>query len=404
MAYRVLVVEDNHEVRRMVTASLKTLSAEIDVLDVPSAEEALVISATLQLDLVVLDFRLPGMTGLDMVTRLRKRRPEAKIILVTGVEDPAIRQQIAQAQAEAFFFKPIEVDKFLEAAKSCLWGGPAELVLAPPVSQPAATAPETHPIQSPPPASATASSAAQKTAQPAAHIAVQPTAHTAFQPAAQPAAPQGYLPTLDERLTSLKQQLRAVSVLLVSEAGQVLEVAGNPSQLTAGSALFTSLMDAFHAAVQIAQATGRVSSLQFFASQRQTLYVVPVGFNHALFAVTSGNFESDKLSTIDRYFQLAVRDLLDILARLAAEELTRQANLDKLRADLPTQIPVDRATRQRVDEMLSKAGKAANQQEADSFWDDLGEGDAQDKGHAKDTLTYDQAHDLGITPGDKKPG
>ncbi len=396
MAYRVLVVEDNHEVRRMVTASLKTLGAEIDVLDVPSAEEALVISASLPLDLVVLDFRLPGMTGLDMVTRLRKRRPEAKIILVTGVEDTAIRQQIAQAQAEAYFFKPIEVDKFLEAAKSCLWGGPAELASAPPFSQPASTLPETHPIESPPPASAAASPAAQKTAQPAAYATVQP--------AVQPTAPQGYLPTLDERLTTLKQQLRAVSVLLVNEAGQVLEVAGNPSQLTAGSALFTSLMDAFHAAVQISQATGRISSLQFFASQRQTLYVVPVGFNHALFAVTSGNFESDKLSTIDRYFQLAVRDLQDILARLAAEEQARQASLEKLRADLPSQIPVDRATRQRVDEMLSKAGKSANQQEADSFWDELGEGDAQEKGQGKDTLTYDQAHDLGITPGDKKPG
>ncbi len=396
MAYRVLVVEDNHEVRRMVTASLKTLSAEVDVLDVPSAEEALVISASLPLDLVVLDFRLPGMTGLDMVGRLRKRRPDAKIILVTGVEDTAIRQQIAQAQAEAFFFKPIEVDKFLEAARNCLWGGPAEFAPVLPVSQPASTLPEAHPVVSPPPTPKAEPPAEKKTPASA--------APTAVQPVAQPAAPQGYLPTLDERLTTLKQQLRALAVLLVSEAGQVLEVAGNPSQLTAGSALFTSLMDAFHAAVQISQATGRVSSLQFFASQRQCLYVTPVGFNHALFAVTSGNFESDKLSTIDRYFQLAVRDLLDILARLEAEEQARQANLDKLRADLPSQIPVDRATRQRVDEMLTKAGKAANQQEADSFWDDLGEGDEQDSGHAKDTLTYDQAHDLGLASGQEKSG
>ena len=74
-AYRVLVVDDNHEIRRMVTASIKSLSTEIDVLDVPSAEEALFISASLPLDLVVLDFRLPGMTGLEMVPRLRRRIP-----------------------------------------------------------------------------------------------------------------------------------------------------------------------------------------------------------------------------------------------------------------------------------------------------------------------------------------
>ncbi|MFZ0533277.1 MAG: response regulator, partial [Anaerolineales bacterium] len=69
-AYRVLVVEDNHEVGRMVTASIKTLGAEIDVLEVPSAEEALLISSSVPLDLVVLDIRLPGMSGLEMVTKL----------------------------------------------------------------------------------------------------------------------------------------------------------------------------------------------------------------------------------------------------------------------------------------------------------------------------------------------
>src|SRR4030066_1297820 len=128
-AYRVLVVEDNHEVRRMITASIKTLDAEIDVLDVPSAEEALFISASLPLDLIVLDFRLPGMSGLEMVARLRKRKPGIKIILVTGVEDDATRQQVMEAGVAAYFFKPIEIAAFLEAVKRALGsdqvGGPS---------------------------------------------------------------------------------------------------------------------------------------------------------------------------------------------------------------------------------------------------------------------------------------
>src|SRR4030042_5949840 len=95
--YRVLVVDDNHEVRRMITASIKTLDAEIDVLDVPAAEEALFISASLPLDLVVLDFRLAGMSGLEMVSRLRKRKPEVKIILVTGIEDANTQKLVSQA-------------------------------------------------------------------------------------------------------------------------------------------------------------------------------------------------------------------------------------------------------------------------------------------------------------------
>ncbi len=378
-AYRVLVVEDNHEVRRMVTASIKTLGAEIDVLDVPSAEEALVISASLPLDLVVLDFRLPGMTGLDMVTRLRKRRPEAKIILVTGIEDPAIRQQITEARAEAYFFKPIEIDLFLEAVKHCLWASPPEptpaTTPAPTIAEQLAPAiPDTPPSASSQPA-ATAS----------------------------PGIPQGFMPTLDERLTTLKQQLRAVSVLLVNDAGQVLEVAGNPSQITSGSSLLSSLVEAFHAAVQISQAMGRVSSLQYFATQRHCLYVVPVGSSNALLAITSGYFEPEKLGTIDRYFQLAVRDLQDILARISAQEQTRQANLERLQAELAIQGTVDQETRDKVEDMFSRAAETGSQPEADSFWDSAGEPDGQGGGHGQDTLSYDQARDLGLAPAGEKP-
>jgi CheY-like chemotaxis protein len=127
-AYRVLVVEDNHEVRRMVSASIKALDPEIEVLDVPSAEEALLISTSLPLDLVILDIRLPGMSGLEMVTRLLKRRPDTKVIIVTGVEDAFTRQQVSQADVAAYFFKPIEINAFLEAVKRSLWPEPAVAV------------------------------------------------------------------------------------------------------------------------------------------------------------------------------------------------------------------------------------------------------------------------------------
>ena len=372
--YRVLVVDDNHEIRRMVTASIKTLGSEIDVLDVPSAEEALVIVASLPLDLVVLDFRLPGMTGLDMVGRLRKRRPETKIILVTGVTDEAIRRQVTEAHAEAYFFKPIEIDKFLEAVKGCLW------------------ADQTPPATQAPPSPAESSPAMQPEA------SVPPP-----RPEVAQASPK-LMPTLDERLTTLKQQLRAVSVLLVTATGQVLEVAGNPSQITSGSALLSSLMHAFRSSVQVSQAMGRgtCTSLQYFAAQRECLYVAPIGLNHALFIITAGFFDQEKLGTIDRYIQLAVRDLDVILSHQAAEEQARQDHLQKLRDELPAQVSVDQETRQRVDEIFTRAGKTATQEGADSFWD-AASGSSAEKSPGGDVLTFDQARELGLAPGENKP-
>jgi hypothetical protein len=213
------------------------------------------------------------------------------------------------------------------------------------------------------------------------------------------------MPTLDERLTSLKQQLRALSVLLVNDTGQVMEVVGNPSQITSGSALLSSLMHAFRASLQVSQAMGRSSgaSLQYFASQRQCLYVAPVGLNHALFVITSGYFEPERLGTIDRYFQLAVRDLQDILANIAAEEQARQAILERQQAELPSQVAVDQETRKRVDDMFAKASKVVGKEGADSFWDALEDKEAQDGTRASDGISYNQAHDLGLTPGEGQP-
>ncbi len=375
-AYRVLVVDDNHEVRRMVTSSIKTLGAEIDVLDVPSAEEALFISASLPLDLVVLDFRLPGMSGLDMLARLRKRRPETKIILVTGVNDAAIHQQVSEAGVEAFFFKPIEINQFLNAVKRCLW--PVQIAPASPqVVEPAAPQPPFIPPKE---------------------------TETIKGEVSQPVL-QGIRPTLDERLNTLKQQLRAVSVLLVDDAGQVLEVAGNPSMLTTGSTTLSALLNAYKGCLQVSQALGWVTgtSMQYFASQRQCLFIAPVGLNHALFAYLSGLVESNRLGSVDRYIQSAVRDLQVILASIAAEERLQQEKLESLKQQLPGEVIVDQQTLEKVEQLFNRAAKNGGKEGADHFWDTVGENESPENAHSKDTLSYDQARDLGLAPDEDKP-
>ncbi len=367
-AYRVLVVEDNHEVRRMVTASIKTLGAEIDVLDVPSAEEALFISTSLPLDLVVIDFRLPGMSGLEMVDRLRKRKPEVKIILVTGVGDVVTRQQISESGADAFFFKPIEITAFMDAVKRCLWSVPGAS------SPPSISKDQSLTLSSP--------IASTRIAQEVNLVREG----TTDKP----------LATLAERLAELKHQLKAVSALLVNSTGQVLEEAGNAVDISTGSALLSALMHTFRASLQVSQAIakGNSESLQYFAAPRQCIYVAPVGMNHALFVVTVGYFGPDKLGMIYHTIHLAVHDLQIILAN----EATKQKETEKLQTELPAEITVDQETLAGVDDMFSKASKIVGKEQADGFWEKLGENGMVDGKNSKDVLSYDQARDLGLAP------
>jgi len=408
--YRVLVVEDNHEVRRMVSASIKSLDQEIDVLDVPSAEEALLISASLPLDLVVLDIRLPGMSGLDMVARLRKRRPETKVILVTGIEDAATRKLVSQADVAAYFFKPIEIDAFLEAVKRSLWYAPAMAVSTTPgpatvVGSGVETA-ENVPL--PPTAEETV------TSQPAAVSSGGKRAPKRLQPVAEESitsqpevvssrvrtAPKAFQPTLDERLTALKLQLKAAATLLVDDAGQVVEVAGNPSPVTSVPELLSSLRRLVGASLLVSQAMsgGIAESMHYFSTMRQGLYLAPVGSKHALLVVTSGYFDPDKLGLIDRAIHLTIQDLLVILESSQEDESLAESETDAMLAEPAAEVPIDQDTLAGIEKIFTLAPKEGSSEEVDDFWESMEQSGYLDETTKKDILSFDQAQEMGLTP------
>ena len=127
--YRVIIVDDHHDVRRMLHAWVKTLGPQYDVLAMPSGEEAILDASRQPVDLLIADFRLPGITGLELMAKIKRRYPDLKVILITGMSDPKIRRQVAEAGADAFFIKPVEMPDFLDAVERLL--GTVETFLPP---------------------------------------------------------------------------------------------------------------------------------------------------------------------------------------------------------------------------------------------------------------------------------
>ena len=124
MAYdlpkRILIVDDQYDVRHLLRAGIESLGHGVDIVDVPSGEEAILVSSQQVFDLLIADIRLPGISGLELKERALRLNPDLKLILVTGVSDPEIRQQASDAKADAFFLKPIEMGDFLRAVERCL--------------------------------------------------------------------------------------------------------------------------------------------------------------------------------------------------------------------------------------------------------------------------------------------
>ena len=111
---RILIVDDQHEIRQVLRAALMTLPARIEVTDAPSGEEAMLIISLQSFDLLVIDIRLVGLTGLELMQQVKKRNPAIKMILMTGSTDEALREKVVGAKPDAFFYKPIEIPEFLE--------------------------------------------------------------------------------------------------------------------------------------------------------------------------------------------------------------------------------------------------------------------------------------------------
>ena len=92
---RVLVVDDTDHVRRMLTTMLAVDGFEVvgSAADGPGALEA---AAAHSPDVVVVDYRMPRMDGLECARRLKQDRPDQHVIVYTAFIDEDLERQAAE--------------------------------------------------------------------------------------------------------------------------------------------------------------------------------------------------------------------------------------------------------------------------------------------------------------------
>ena len=189
--YSILIIEDSMDSRRLLKAYLSTLDAELDVNLVPSAEEAFLIASKQPLDLLVTDYMLPGITGTDLVRRMRKRFPELKVILITALDPENVQKDIVELNIQHFLRKPLDINDFLLAVQKCLGIGEYAGTVPPTItSRPASpSAPAPSPTPTSFPAWETAPRPMQEQPQPFTTGDRQaPSQPPAYRPATQPPA------------------------------------------------------------------------------------------------------------------------------------------------------------------------------------------------------------------------
>ena len=117
----VYVIDDDVSVRRAF--QLLFQSVDLDVQAFCSAEEFLENASISDGSCIILDMRMPGMTGLDLQRELIARKIGIPVIVVTAYDDEPNRQRARELGAVALFRKPVDDQALLDAIWFAMSGG-----------------------------------------------------------------------------------------------------------------------------------------------------------------------------------------------------------------------------------------------------------------------------------------
>jgi DNA-binding NtrC family response regulator len=108
---RVLLVDD--EVEFMETLVKRMRKRGLEVQGVKSGEEALDLLAGQRPDVVVMDVKMPGMNGIEVLKQIKKRWPMLEVIMLTGHASLELAMQGMESGAYDYLMKPMDLDELL---------------------------------------------------------------------------------------------------------------------------------------------------------------------------------------------------------------------------------------------------------------------------------------------------
>jgi CheY-like chemotaxis protein len=360
---RILLVDDQREVSRMLRSSLELSGKDYVVVDVPSGEEALLELGRGPVDLLVTDLRLPGISGLVLLEKVHQLNPYARAIMITGHPTEEARTQAEALGVVAFLQKPIGTSIFLEAVEYAL----------------------------------------KLRGLPGSPVHVHEEARE----------------KIADRLKAVRIELGAEAALLIDDHREVIVQAGDLAELDLWESL-PSLMTAFSAGLKVSNLVGALlpGNLQYFDGDTHALYMTNVGAYYALLIVFRGKQETGQMGAVVHYGRRAAEDLMDLLSSLGEleniEEAIRvepapevewveqmsepnsQREEDIQEPDLTPSQDDAEADAEFELEKLDVVDQEVGSEDAEKFWEQAISESPNLKTSEEDTLSYEEARDKGL--------
>ncbi len=267
---RILVIDDHFEMLEFLRSMLELSGQDYEVLAVPSAEEGFFEVKVTHFDLIISDVRLPGMSGFDLVRRVRGLGHDTPIIMITAYSSAQGKKEADELGVYRLFMKPLDTDSVLTAVHNALYDKPIEVLKGEVVD------PER---------------------------IVEKTAVSG---------------SVQKRLQTLRTDTGAMQLILATVEGNVLFTAGSGNlsgqqlDLPALAAIIArNIKDSY----LLANTLGSMEpfTLQYHAGERIELYCANIGNDYFLTMFFDASSRRGRIGTIWVFTQRAIKDLLTLL-------------------------------------------------------------------------------------------
>jgi DNA-binding NarL/FixJ family response regulator len=120
---RLIIVEDQTAVREMLVEILRLDSSYQLVGESGDGQSAVALCLEAKPDLLVLDAKLPGLNGVDILRRISKKLPAMRVLIFSGYENPVLVREMLEAGAHGFVEKTAGLIEFKKGLETVANGG-----------------------------------------------------------------------------------------------------------------------------------------------------------------------------------------------------------------------------------------------------------------------------------------
>jgi CheY-like chemotaxis protein len=118
--YSILIVDDEANQRLMLEQALRALAADWAITTAASGQEALDAAVLHAPDLIITDYHMPVMNGLELIARVRNHHLASRIILITAYSSPELYAAVQSLGVDHYLTKPVPLAKLRNLAAAAL--------------------------------------------------------------------------------------------------------------------------------------------------------------------------------------------------------------------------------------------------------------------------------------------